>query len=181
MLYLICFSIPLNLVSLHLSLTLSLSFSSPLLPLNFFSSHSHSLLLFISSFSSISILHSLYTLLVLSVPNLNSDLFDLQPAFIPAVQSTPSISTANSAWGGRLPTYTPAFCIYEGHHICQAIHLLFLTETIQAPTIIPSVSLETNVAWPSWCLMYRKKFWGSYFQCNNNSSNHLTIFNDSAQ
>uniref|UniRef100_M3ZH51 Phosphatidylinositol-binding clathrin assembly protein n=1 Tax=Xiphophorus maculatus TaxID=8083 RepID=M3ZH51_XIPMA len=35
-----------------------------------------------------------------SVPNLNSDLFDLQPAFIPAVQSTPSISNANSAWGG---------------------------------------------------------------------------------
>uniref|UniRef100_A0A3Q2Q7B4 Phosphatidylinositol-binding clathrin assembly protein n=1 Tax=Fundulus heteroclitus TaxID=8078 RepID=A0A3Q2Q7B4_FUNHE len=36
------------------------------------------------------------------VPNLNSDLFDLQPAFIPAVQSTPSISNANSAWGGKL-------------------------------------------------------------------------------
>ncbi|XP_030635541.1 phosphatidylinositol-binding clathrin assembly protein isoform X3 [Chanos chanos] len=35
-----------------------------------------------------------------SMPNLTSDLFDLQPAFIPAVQSTPSISTANSAWGG---------------------------------------------------------------------------------
>uniref|UniRef100_A0A3Q3GAG0 Phosphatidylinositol-binding clathrin assembly protein n=1 Tax=Labrus bergylta TaxID=56723 RepID=A0A3Q3GAG0_9LABR len=35
-----------------------------------------------------------------SVPNLNSDLFDLQPAFIPAVQSNPSISNANSAWGG---------------------------------------------------------------------------------
>ncbi|PWA19813.1 hypothetical protein CCH79_00015861 [Gambusia affinis] len=35
-----------------------------------------------------------------SVPNLNSDLFDLQPAFIPAGQSTPSISNANSAWGG---------------------------------------------------------------------------------
>uniref|UniRef100_A0A672IH00 Phosphatidylinositol-binding clathrin assembly protein n=1 Tax=Salarias fasciatus TaxID=181472 RepID=A0A672IH00_SALFA len=35
-----------------------------------------------------------------AVPNLNSDLFDLQPAFIPAVQSTPSISNANSAWGG---------------------------------------------------------------------------------
>ncbi|KAM9717638.1 phosphatidylinositol-binding clathrin assembly protein isoform 3-T4 [Menidia menidia] len=35
-----------------------------------------------------------------SVPNLNSDLFDLQPAFMPAVQSTPSISTNNSAWGG---------------------------------------------------------------------------------
>ncbi|KAJ8351293.1 hypothetical protein SKAU_G00227690 [Synaphobranchus kaupii] len=36
-----------------------------------------------------------------SMPNLSSDLFDLQPAFVPAVQSTPSISTAgNSAWGG---------------------------------------------------------------------------------
>ncbi|XP_066536497.1 phosphatidylinositol-binding clathrin assembly protein isoform X3 [Hoplias malabaricus] len=35
-----------------------------------------------------------------SMPNLTSDLFDLQPAFIPAVQSTPSISTATSAWGG---------------------------------------------------------------------------------
>ncbi|XP_068164969.1 phosphatidylinositol-binding clathrin assembly protein isoform X1 [Antennarius striatus] len=40
------------------------------------------------------------TLSANSVPNLNSDLFDLQPAFIPAVQSTPSISTTNSAWGG---------------------------------------------------------------------------------
>ncbi|XP_077961440.1 phosphatidylinositol-binding clathrin assembly protein isoform X28 [Gasterosteus aculeatus] len=40
------------------------------------------------------------TLSANSVPNLNSDLFDLQPAFIPAVQSNPSISTATSAWGG---------------------------------------------------------------------------------
>ncbi|KAF7661222.1 hypothetical protein LDENG_00266060 [Lucifuga dentata] len=40
------------------------------------------------------------TLSANSVPSLNSDLFDLQPAFIPAVQSTPSISIANSAWGG---------------------------------------------------------------------------------
>ncbi|XP_051756687.1 phosphatidylinositol-binding clathrin assembly protein isoform X6 [Ctenopharyngodon idella] len=42
-----------------------------------------------------------------SMPNLTSDLFDLQPAFIPAVQSTP-ISTASSAWGGDLlkPTVT---------------------------------------------------------------------------
>uniref|UniRef100_A0A7N6BA91 Phosphatidylinositol-binding clathrin assembly protein n=1 Tax=Anabas testudineus TaxID=64144 RepID=A0A7N6BA91_ANATE len=43
------------------------------------------------------------TLSANSVPNLNSDLFDLQPAFIPTVQSTPSISTANSAWGGTQP------------------------------------------------------------------------------
>ncbi|XP_049425261.1 phosphatidylinositol-binding clathrin assembly protein isoform X2 [Epinephelus fuscoguttatus] len=64
-----------------------------------------------------------------SVPNLNSDLFDLQPAFIPAVQSTPSISTANSAWGGfdalgdllkpTMPTHTaplppPQMAIHHG-------------------------------------------------------------------
>ncbi|XP_035289264.1 phosphatidylinositol-binding clathrin assembly protein-like isoform X2 [Anguilla anguilla] len=35
-----------------------------------------------------------------SMPNLTSDLFDLQPAFVPTVQSTPTISTVNSAWGG---------------------------------------------------------------------------------
>nr|XP_055055250.1 phosphatidylinositol-binding clathrin assembly protein isoform X8 [Misgurnus anguillicaudatus] len=42
-----------------------------------------------------------------SMPNLNSDLFDLQPAFVPAVQSTP-ITTNSSAWGGDLlkPTMT---------------------------------------------------------------------------
>uniref|UniRef100_A0A4W5MQL6 Phosphatidylinositol-binding clathrin assembly protein n=1 Tax=Hucho hucho TaxID=62062 RepID=A0A4W5MQL6_9TELE len=39
------------------------------------------------------------------MPNLSSDLFDLQPAFLPAVQSTPSISTATSAWGGRSHTH----------------------------------------------------------------------------
>ncbi|XP_064206535.1 phosphatidylinositol-binding clathrin assembly protein-like isoform X7 [Anguilla rostrata] len=37
-----------------------------------------------------------------SMPNLTSDLFDLQPAFVPTVQSTPTISTVNSAWGGDL-------------------------------------------------------------------------------
>ncbi|XP_072573710.1 phosphatidylinositol-binding clathrin assembly protein isoform X2 [Paramormyrops kingsleyae] len=36
-----------------------------------------------------------------SGPDLTSDLFDLQPAFIPAIQSTPSISAMPSnAWGG---------------------------------------------------------------------------------
>ncbi|XP_078020192.1 phosphatidylinositol-binding clathrin assembly protein isoform X9 [Epinephelus lanceolatus] len=69
------------------------------------------------------------TLSTNSVPNLNSDLFDLQPAFIPAVQSTPSISTANSAWGGfdalgdllkpTMPTHTaplppPQMAIHHG-------------------------------------------------------------------
>ncbi|CAN9509728.1 unnamed protein product [Ophioblennius macclurei] len=68
------------------------------------------------------------TLSTNSVPNLNSDLFDLQPAFIPAVQSTPSISNANSAWGGfdalgdllkpTIPTHTapppPQMAIHPG-------------------------------------------------------------------
>ncbi|XP_016425716.1 phosphatidylinositol-binding clathrin assembly protein-like isoform X4 [Sinocyclocheilus rhinocerous] len=36
-----------------------------------------------------------------SMPNLTSDLFDLQPAFIPAVHCTP-ISTVSNAWGGDL-------------------------------------------------------------------------------
>ncbi|KAI1902594.1 hypothetical protein AGOR_G00017540 [Albula goreensis] len=47
-----------------------------------------------------------------SMPNLTSDLFDLQPAFVPAVQSTPSISTVSSAWGGAeihpVPPAAPA-------------------------------------------------------------------------
>uniref|UniRef100_A0A3B3CGQ7 Phosphatidylinositol-binding clathrin assembly protein n=1 Tax=Oryzias melastigma TaxID=30732 RepID=A0A3B3CGQ7_ORYME len=41
--------------------------------------------------------------------SLNSDLFDLQPAFIPAVQSTPSISNTNSAWGGSFSHYKITF------------------------------------------------------------------------
>lgn len=37
-----------------------------------------------------------------SMPNLSTDLFDLQPAFVPTVQSTPAIATsAGSAWGGK--------------------------------------------------------------------------------
>ncbi|KAL4648247.1 phosphatidylinositol-binding clathrin assembly protein-like isoform X1 [Arapaima gigas] len=35
-----------------------------------------------------------------SIPNLTNDLFDLQPAFVPVVQSAPANSTVNSAWGG---------------------------------------------------------------------------------
>ncbi|XP_075040464.1 phosphatidylinositol-binding clathrin assembly protein-like isoform X2 [Mixophyes fleayi] len=36
-----------------------------------------------------------------SMPNLTSDLFDLQPAFVPTVQSTPAIATStHSTWGG---------------------------------------------------------------------------------
>ncbi|XP_039343685.1 phosphatidylinositol-binding clathrin assembly protein-like isoform X5 [Mauremys reevesii] len=42
-----------------------------------------------------------------SMPNLSSDLFDLQPAFVPTVQSTPAIATsASSAWGGGFPLHS---------------------------------------------------------------------------
>uniref|UniRef100_A0AAY4CZP8 Phosphatidylinositol-binding clathrin assembly protein n=1 Tax=Denticeps clupeoides TaxID=299321 RepID=A0AAY4CZP8_9TELE len=42
-----------------------------------------------------------------SMPNLTSDLFDLQPAFIPAVQSTPAISNANNLQFGGTPAKKP--------------------------------------------------------------------------
>ncbi|XP_033906571.1 phosphatidylinositol-binding clathrin assembly protein-like isoform X2 [Acipenser ruthenus] len=43
-----------------------------------------------------------------SMPNLASDLFDLQPVFVPTVQSTPAISTSvNTAWGGLDPRSMP--------------------------------------------------------------------------
>ncbi|XP_071425151.1 prefoldin subunit 3 isoform X3 [Pithys albifrons albifrons] len=44
-----------------------------------------------------------------SMPNLSSDLFDLQPAFVPTVQSTPAISTsASNAWGAPPSTTSSA-------------------------------------------------------------------------
>lgn len=115
------------------------------------------------------------TLSLLSVPNLNSDLFDLQPAFIPAVQSTPSISTANSAWGGTPPPHLHshvsesnsrdahtqihawAECLPSGRSfICLPIHLsshsfVFSCKTIHLPSF-PSSSSKPNVAWPSRCV-----------------------------
>ncbi|KAM6353176.1 phosphatidylinositol-binding clathrin assembly protein-like isoform 6-T6 [Alca torda] len=45
-----------------------------------------------------------------SMPNLSSDLFDLQPAFVPTVQSTPAISTsASSAWGDDFSAHKPTY------------------------------------------------------------------------
>lgn len=43
------------------------------------------------------------SLFLFSMPNLSSDLFDLQPAFVPTVQGTAATATsAGSAWGGKL-------------------------------------------------------------------------------
>ncbi|NWS70360.1 PICAL protein, partial [Crotophaga sulcirostris] len=51
-----------------------------------------------------------------SMPNLSSDLFDLQPAFVPTVQSTPAISTsANSPWGG--PFSSSNGCVGSPPHL----------------------------------------------------------------
>ncbi|NXV37270.1 PICAL protein, partial [Rissa tridactyla] len=51
-----------------------------------------------------------------SMPNLSSDLFDLQPAFVPTVQSTPAISTSASiAWGG--PFSSSNGCVGSPPHL----------------------------------------------------------------
>ncbi|NXS10956.1 PICAL protein, partial [Neodrepanis coruscans] len=62
-------------------------------------------------FSYFSLSHFLF-----SMPNLSSDLFDLQPAFVPTVQSTPAISTsASSAWGG--PFSSSNGCVGSPPHL----------------------------------------------------------------
>ncbi|KAI1234799.1 hypothetical protein IHE44_0003179 [Lamprotornis superbus] len=51
-----------------------------------------------------------------SMPNLSSELFDLQPAFVPTVQSTPAISTsASGAWGG--PFSSSNGCVGSPPHL----------------------------------------------------------------
>uniref|UniRef100_A0A8D0G5P9 Phosphatidylinositol-binding clathrin assembly protein n=1 Tax=Sphenodon punctatus TaxID=8508 RepID=A0A8D0G5P9_SPHPU len=51
-----------------------------------------------------------------SMPNLSSDLFDLQPAFVPTVQSTPAIATSvSSAWGG--PFSSSNGCVGSPPHL----------------------------------------------------------------
>ncbi|XP_024058424.1 phosphatidylinositol-binding clathrin assembly protein-like isoform X1 [Terrapene carolina triunguis] len=52
-----------------------------------------------------------------SMPNLSSDLFDLQPAFVPTVQSTPAIATsASNAWGGG-PFSSSNGCVGSPSHL----------------------------------------------------------------
>uniref|UniRef100_A0A8C4ZXE9 Si:ch211-200p22.4 n=1 Tax=Gadus morhua TaxID=8049 RepID=A0A8C4ZXE9_GADMO len=54
---------------------------------------------------------------------LNSDLFDLQPAFIPAVHSNPSLNTTTSAWGGtntQTHTHTPTHTHTHTQHAVVA-------------------------------------------------------------
>uniref|UniRef100_A0A8C8FPB6 Phosphatidylinositol-binding clathrin assembly protein n=1 Tax=Oncorhynchus tshawytscha TaxID=74940 RepID=A0A8C8FPB6_ONCTS len=75
------------------------------------------------------------------MPNLSSDLFDLQPAFLPAVQSTPSISTATSAWGGRsqthLDTHVHAIYTWKFTHTCGVFARCILS--LCAPVFRPDM------------------------------------------
>ncbi|XP_075429546.1 phosphatidylinositol-binding clathrin assembly protein isoform X1 [Ascaphus truei] len=51
-----------------------------------------------------------------SMPNLTSDVFDLQPTFVPTVQSTPAIATsASSTWGG--PFASSNGCVGSPPHL----------------------------------------------------------------
>ncbi|KAH0630935.1 hypothetical protein JD844_004319 [Phrynosoma platyrhinos] len=51
-----------------------------------------------------------------NMPNLSTDLFDLQPAFVPTVQSTPAIATSvSSAWGG--PFSSTNGCVGSPPHL----------------------------------------------------------------
>uniref|UniRef100_A0A7N8WXA8 Si:ch211-200p22.4 n=1 Tax=Mastacembelus armatus TaxID=205130 RepID=A0A7N8WXA8_9TELE len=81
-----------------------------------------------------------------SAPNLNSDLFDLQPAFIPAVQSTPSISTANSAWGGTPPINTHScICTY---YLCCTVHPLpFWRKDLSSLSAITNHKVAQSLVW----------------------------------
>uniref|UniRef100_W5NCN1 Phosphatidylinositol-binding clathrin assembly protein n=1 Tax=Lepisosteus oculatus TaxID=7918 RepID=W5NCN1_LEPOC len=78
-----------------------------------------------------------------SMPNLNSDLFDLQPAFVPTVQSTPAISTSvNSAWGASWSSLYQAavkgvlsvlaFC-------CKCSSDDHVLSAVEAPKIVPAL------------------------------------------
>uniref|UniRef100_A0A672RXK0 Phosphatidylinositol-binding clathrin assembly protein n=1 Tax=Sinocyclocheilus grahami TaxID=75366 RepID=A0A672RXK0_SINGR len=69
-----------------------------------------------------------------SMPNLTSDLFDLQPAFVPAVQCTP-ISTVSNAWGGT----AHSIHIHTSDHRYHVYYLLKPAVTVhsQAPVMPP--------------------------------------------
>uniref|UniRef100_A0A674C5B6 Phosphatidylinositol-binding clathrin assembly protein n=1 Tax=Salmo trutta TaxID=8032 RepID=A0A674C5B6_SALTR len=77
-----------------------------------------------------------------SMPNLSSDLFDLQPAFLPAVQSTPSISTATSAWGGRSHTFRHKRACNIHIEIHTHTHTLTHTPTVPSHNQAPPMALH---------------------------------------
>ncbi|NWW30518.1 PICAL protein, partial [Panurus biarmicus] len=86
-----------------------------------------------------------------SMPNLSSDLFDLQPAFVPTVQSTPAISTsASSAWGASPSTTSSTInvdfdAVFGGKSTApeyRTASLNFLDDVLQ-PTVPPQSQRAT--------------------------------------
>ncbi|KAF1672697.1 Phosphatidylinositol-binding clathrin assembly protein, partial [Pygoscelis papua] len=80
-----------------------------------------------------------------SMPNLSSDLFDLQPAFVPTVQSTPAISTsASSAWGG--PFSSSNGCVGSPPHL-DVFDMKPVEEAVKSttPFIISTFSSKQTV------------------------------------
>uniref|UniRef100_A0A8D0CF44 Phosphatidylinositol-binding clathrin assembly protein n=1 Tax=Scleropages formosus TaxID=113540 RepID=A0A8D0CF44_SCLFO len=78
-----------------------------------------------------------------SVADLSGDLFDLQPAFVPTVQSTPSISTVPStAWGGTAgPPSSPLVWL-------RPFILMFLAISVWKLVKLPTVPSQTQAPVP---------------------------------
>uniref|UniRef100_A0A8C9U002 ENTH domain-containing protein n=1 Tax=Scleropages formosus TaxID=113540 RepID=A0A8C9U002_SCLFO len=77
-----------------------------------------------------------------SMPNLTNDLFDLQPTFVPAVQSTPAVSTVNSTWGGK-PS-APKLGVQSNFHVSACMLYCTVTTALQ--------SLGQFARFPSICM-----------------------------
>nr|XP_013795733.1 PREDICTED: phosphatidylinositol-binding clathrin assembly protein-like isoform X3 [Apteryx mantelli mantelli] len=79
-----------------------------------------------------------------SMPNLSSDLFDLQPAFVPTVQSTPAIATsASSAWGG--PFSSSNGCVGSPPHL-DIFDMKPVEEAVKSTTPFISSALSSKQA-----------------------------------
>ncbi|XP_025945274.1 phosphatidylinositol-binding clathrin assembly protein-like isoform X4 [Apteryx rowi] len=77
-----------------------------------------------------------------SMPNLSSDLFDLQPAFVPTVQSTPAIATsASSAWGG--PFSSSNGCVGSPPHL-DIFDMKPVEEAVKSTTPFISSALSSK-------------------------------------
>uniref|UniRef100_A0A8D0CIW5 Phosphatidylinositol-binding clathrin assembly protein n=1 Tax=Scleropages formosus TaxID=113540 RepID=A0A8D0CIW5_SCLFO len=74
-----------------------------------------------------------------SMPNLTNDLFDLQPTFVPAVQSTPAVSTVNSTWGGK-PS-APKLGVQSNFHVSAC--MLYWLSSLEIHPVQPSIPMPT--------------------------------------
>ncbi|XP_063793340.1 phosphatidylinositol-binding clathrin assembly protein-like isoform X7 [Pseudophryne corroboree] len=92
-----------------------------------------------------------------SMPNLTSDLFDLQPAFVPTVQSTPSIATStHSTWGGVQNASTTmhvdfdaVFGAKSSAHENQDTRAAYFTDDVLQPTLSQQSQNSVSAGQPS--------------------------------